>query len=62
MAPPSSPEQFMKLPAAAAILNVSIKTLRRRIKAGELPVIRDGRILRIRPKDLQNYIATHRCE
>ena len=45
---------------AAERLGVSIETVRRRIKAGELRVIRDRRIIRIHPDDLESYIAIRR--
>jgi excisionase family DNA binding protein len=41
-------------------LGCSLKTLRRRIRAGELPVIRDGRLLRVHPADLARYVAARR--
>jgi excisionase family DNA binding protein len=41
-------------------LGVSIKTVRRRIEAGELPVIRDGRVIRVHPNDLDRYVASRR--
>ena len=39
---------------------MSEKSLDRRIRAGELPVIRDGRIIRVHPDDLERYIAARR--
>jgi len=42
----------------AAAMKASDKTVRRRIAAGELPVIRDGRLIRIRPKDYRNYLIS----
>jgi len=52
--------QLLTLRDAADILNTSMKTLQRRINAGELPVIRDGRIVRVHPRDLQRYISARR--
>jgi excisionase family DNA binding protein len=46
----------------AEMLNVSVRTLRRRVSQGELPVIRDGRIVRIQPDDLRRYILLRRNE
>ena len=57
---PAGLPQLLTLQDAAGILNTSIKTLRRRIDAGELPVIRDGRIVRVHPRDLQRYISARR--
>lgn len=51
---------LLKLTEAAENLGVSVETIRRRINAGELPVIRDGRILRVHPRDLEHYIASRR--
>jgi excisionase family DNA binding protein len=39
--------------------NVSERTIRRLIAAGELPVARFGRIVRIRPKDREALIRRH---
>ena len=52
--------RLLTLQDAAGILNTSMKTLRRRIDAGQLPVIRDGRIVRVHPADLQRYISARR--
>jgi excisionase family DNA binding protein len=54
------PPRLLTLPEACEILSCSIKTLRRRIAAGEVPVIRDGRLIRIHPDDLQRYIRQRR--
>lgn len=51
---------LLTLQDSADILRVSLKTLRRRIDAGELAVIRDGRILRVHPNDLERYISARR--
>lgn len=52
--------RLMTLEEVAETLNISLKTLRRRIEAGALPVIRDGRLLRVHPADLERYIASRR--
>lgn len=44
----------------AEILKTSVKTVHRRIKSGALPVIQDGRVVRVHPADLRLYIAAHR--
>lgn len=55
-------ERLLTTKEAAEILNVSQKTLQRRIAASHLPIIRDGNVIRIRPEDLRAYIALRRCE
>jgi excisionase family DNA binding protein len=52
--------QLLTLAQAAEILGVSLKTLQRRIDGGALPVIRDGRVIRVHPVDLARYIAVRR--
>ncbi len=51
-------EPLMTVKEVAAAMNASEKTIRRRIAAGELPVIRDGRLIRIRPKDYRSYLES----
>jgi len=53
-------EALIPLDQAAKILNMSKKTLWRRIKAGELAVVRDGNIISVMPDDLKNYLAKRR--
>ena len=57
---PAGLPQLLTLQDAAGILNTSMKTLRRRIDAGQLPVIRDGRIVRVHPEDLERYNSARR--
>lgn len=52
--------RLLTIDAAAAVLGCSLKTLRRRIEAGDLPVIRDGRLVRVHPQDLARYVAARR--
>ena len=52
--------RLLTLQESALILKTSMKTLRRRIDAGQLPVIRDGRIVRVHPRDLERYISARR--
>ncbi len=51
-------EPLMTVREVAADMKASEKTVRRRIAAGELPVIRDGRMIRIRPKDYRRYLES----
>ena len=48
-------ERLLTVEEVAALENVSTKTVRRRIAAGDLRAIRYGRSLRIRPQDLRAY-------
>ena len=52
--------RLLTLQQASDTLGISPKTLQRRINAGQLPVIRDGRIVRVHPRDLQRYISARR--
>lgn len=52
-------ERLFTLDEVADILGVSIATVKRRIRSGALPVFRDGRIVRVRERDLRAYIASH---
>lgn len=58
--PPIPLPRLLSLAEAAEVLGCSLKTLRRRIAAQELPVIRDGRLLRVHPQDLARYVAARR--
>lgn len=39
-----------------------MSTIRRRVDEGEIPVVRIGRNIRVRPEDLEEYIETHVVE
>lgn len=52
--------QLLSLADTAQLLGCSLKMLRRRIAAKELPVIRDGRLVRVHPDDLTRFIAARR--
>jgi excisionase family DNA binding protein len=54
------PARLLSLPEVADRLGCSIRTLRRRIATGELAIIRDGRLIRVRPEDLERYIQQRR--
>ncbi len=51
-------EPLMTVKDVATEMKASEKTVRRRIAAGELPVIRDGRLIRIRPKDYRRNLES----
>jgi excisionase family DNA binding protein len=59
-----NPEPDVKLPLetvaeTAEHFGVSERTIWRWIAAGELPCVRKGRIVRIRPKDRETLIRRH---
>jgi excisionase family DNA binding protein len=56
----SLPEKLLTETEVSHILGCSVRTIRRRIEAGELAVIRDGRLKRIQPEDLRIYIRNRR--
>lgn len=56
MAKPIPPEQLMTIGQVADFCRVSNKTIRRWIKAGELPAAQLGNQWRIRPNDLNLFI------
>ena len=53
--PAAELERLLAVREVAALEAVSPKTITRRIAAGELPAIRTGRLLRVRPQDLRAY-------
>ena len=53
-------EPLLTIERTAEILGCSVKTVHRRIAAGDLPVIEDGRNKRVHPGDLRRYIASRR--
>ena len=58
---PNKPiDELIPLEQVAKVLNMSKKTLWRRIKAGELAVVRDGNIISVMPDDLKSYLAKRR--
>ena len=48
---------LLKVAEVAQILNVSDSHVYRLIKSGELPSVRMGRSLRVKPADLDEYIS-----
>ncbi len=50
---------YESLPTAAARMGVSVKTMRRRIAEGALPVVRSGRRLRLDPKDVDALLRRY---
>ena len=61
--PPALPSpygQLLPLVDAAARMSVSVKTVRRMIRSGQLPYYQAGRLLRIGESDLAKYMAARR--
>ena len=56
MAKLPAPEQLLTINDVAALCQVSSKTVRRWITAGELPAAQLGNQWRIRPADLNDFI------
>ncbi|MEM9238543.1 MAG: helix-turn-helix domain-containing protein [Pseudomonadota bacterium] len=56
------PEPLLRLQDVAAILKCSLKTVKRRVDAGDMPVIRDGRMVRVHPEDLNRYTKNRKEE
>jgi len=50
---------YESLPTAAARMGVSVKTIRRRIAEGVLPVVRSGRSLHLDPKDVDALLRRY---
>lgn len=50
---------YESLPSAAARTGISVKTLRRRIAEGALPVYRCGRILRLDPEEVDGMFLRY---
>jgi excisionase family DNA binding protein len=49
-------ERLFTIPEVGAVLQVSEKTVRRWITAGELPAAKLGNQWRIRPRDLDDFV------
>jgi len=44
----------------AELLNISLRTLDTKLKAGAIPNVRLGKLVRFIPSDIQKYIEAHR--
>ncbi|MDU8913609.1 helix-turn-helix domain-containing protein [Aestuariicoccus sp. MJ-SS9] len=53
-------EPLLTIQDVAGVLKCSAKTVQRRIETGDLPVVRDGRMIRVHPADLDRYIRQRR--
>lgn len=47
------PDLFTSIQTGAAIYGVSVDTVRRRIRDGSLPAVRNGRLIRVKVSDLE---------
>jgi len=52
------PNRLLTVQEVARVLHVNVKTIRRGISGGLLPVVRLGRVLRIHPNEVKRIIAT----
>lgn len=57
-----TPRRLVSLDSAAAQLDVSPRTIRRRIDDGTIPAYRIGRLLRIDPSDLERLTTPATAE
>jgi len=48
-------ERLLTVKEVAHVMAMCERTVRRRIKSGDLPAVRDGRLLRVRPIDLRTF-------
>jgi excisionase family DNA binding protein len=51
----NQPERLLTIKEVANLQQTCERTIRRRIASGELPAIRDGRLIRVRARDLRAY-------
>jgi excisionase family DNA binding protein len=52
-------DRLLTMDEVAAIVGCSRATIKRRIASGCLPAFRDGRLVRVRPRDLDGFVSTH---
>lgn len=50
-------DHLLTLGDVADYLRCSVRTVKRRVRDGELPVVADGAIVRVRETDLARYVA-----
>ena len=53
-------KRLLRPQEVAEIIGSSTRTVHRRIKSGEIPAVRIGRLVRIHPDDLVRYIELSR--
>ena len=52
-----SPNVLLTLPQTAVLLQYSLRTVKRRVAAGRIRSVRDGRLIRIEAAEITGYIA-----
>jgi excisionase family DNA binding protein len=57
---PNSNDTLLDKAEAARRLGVSIRTIHNRIKAGTIPHVRLGKLIKFIPADLERFIQAHR--
>lgn len=55
-------DHLLDVTAAAELLGVSVSTIRRMIRVGELEHVRRGRLVRVERSTLDSWIEAHRVE
>ncbi len=53
-------ERLYSLNRVEEVFDVNVRTVRRWVKAGELPFYRLGRQLRVTPQDLDDFLSARR--
>lgn len=59
LVPPSDMDRHLSVEEVAALMGVSVKTVRRRRDKGEMPpLVRNGRLIRWRKSDIEKLLRT----
>jgi excisionase family DNA binding protein len=54
-------EKLLTTTEVMDLLGISIATLRRKYREGELPYVKFGQKIRFKPRDVQRYVDNHYC-
>jgi excisionase family DNA binding protein len=57
---PTSSDNLLSKIETAERLNISLRTLDTRIKAGSIPFLKIGKLIRFIPSDIEKFIEAHR--
>lgn len=60
VAPAQKKDPYMTLKEAAAYIKTKPQKLGEQVRAGDIPFIRDGRLIKFDVKDLDAYMRAHR--